>query len=101
MPMANSARLPIDATDLIPPIKAPAPAGAMPPPAAAGMMAGPGGTPIGAFPPAGAPAEPPYTVTMQSDGSAIWHSKTDPPIVIGVVPAPKLPPSMQPPKPAQ
>lgn len=98
MPMGQAARLPLDATDLIPPIKAPAPAGATPPPAAAGMAAGPGGTPIGAFPPPGAPAEAPYTIVMQADGSAVWQSKTDPPITIGVVAAPKLPASMQPPK---
>lgn len=99
MPMGTAARLPIDATDLIPPIKGAAPAGAPPPPAAAGMMAGPGGTPIGAFPDPTAPATPPYEVVMQPDGSSIYQTKTTPPVVIAVNPAPKIPISMQPAKP--
>lgn len=98
MPMASAAKLPLSAADLLPALSAPAPASATPPPQAAAMMAGPGGTPLGGFPSPDAPMDHPYDVTMQPDGSAIWMSKTDPPVVIGVVPAPKLPPSLQPPK---
>lgn len=96
MPMGSAARLPLTAADMMPPISAPA--GGPPPPQAAGAMAGPGGTPLGGFPDPNAPTEAPYNIEMQSDGSAIWKTKTDPSIVIGVVPAPKLPPSMQPKK---
>lgn len=98
MPMGAAAKLPLTAADLMPSMRAPAPAGAAPPPQSAGMIAGPGGTPLGGFPGPSAPAEPPYNITMQPDGSAIWTSKTDPPVVIGVIPAPKIPPSLQPPK---
>lgn len=99
MPMGAAAQLPLTAADLAPSITAPPPPMAQPPPQAAGLMAGPGGTPLGGgLPDPGAPAEAPYDIEMQPDGSAIWKSKTTPSVVIGVVPAPKLPPSLQPPK---
>lgn len=90
MPMAQAAKLPLSATDLMGPIRAPA-MGA-PPPQAAGPG---GGTPMGGFPSPDAPAEAPYDIVKQADGSAVWMSKTDPPFAIGVVPAPKLPPALQ------
>lgn len=101
MPMAS--RLPITQADLMPATAAAPPAPPAPPmPAAApAPMAGPGGTSLGGFNPPGAPAEPPYTIRTQPDGSAVWVSKTSPEVVIAVVPAPKLPVSMQPPKPTQ
>lgn len=96
MPMGMAAgKMPASAADILPPI-APPPGVAMPAPAGPGGTVAPG-MPAG-MPPVGAPAEPPYTTQMQPDGSAIWLSKTDPPIVIGVIPAPKLPPALQPPK---
>lgn len=98
MPMGSAARLPLTASDLMPAIRGPAPAGATPPPQAAGLMAGPGGTPLGGFPSPSDPADAPYDIVKQPDGSAVWMSKTDPPFAIAVVPAPKLPVSLQPPK---
>ncbi len=94
--MGQSAQLPLTAADLLPPTIAPAPPGAAVPPQAAGMMAGPGGTPLGT--PAGpqAPQDPPWDVQRQPDGSALFLSRTNPPVVIGLAPAPKLPVSMQP-----
>lgn len=97
MPMGSAVKLPLNTAELMPPISAPG-IGA-PPPQAAGQIAGPSGTPLGgSLPPPEAPKEPPYTVEMQPDGSAVWKSKTNPPVVIGVVPAPKIPASLQPPK---
>lgn len=94
--MGAAAKLPLSAADLMPAMTAPA-TGA-PPQQAAGLMAGPGGTPMGSGMPAvDAPMEAPYDIEKQTDGSAIWYSQTEPRIVIGVVPAPKLPPSLQPP----
>lgn len=102
MPMGSAAKLPLTAADLIPALKRPAAGAAPVPPAAAGLMAGPNGTPMGSqaspFPSPDAPPEAPYDVQKQPDGSAIWLSKTQPPVVIGVIPAPKLPVSLQPPK---
>jgi len=98
--MGSAAKLPLSAADIMPAMSVPA-QGAPPLPAQ-GLMAGPGGTPLGSsMPPPNAPADPPYTGEMQPDGSAIWKSKTEPPVIIVVVPAPKLPVSLQPPKPAQ
>jgi hypothetical protein len=94
--MATASKLPLNIAELAPNLRVP---GVTPPPRqAAGMMAGPGGTPLGTFPSPTAPAEPPYTVDMQADGSAIFKSRTEPPVVIGVAKAPKLPPALQPPK---
>jgi len=96
MPMGAAAKLPLSAEDLMPAMTAPA-TGA-PPQQAAGLMAGPGGTPLGSMPSTDAPTEPPYDITMQPDGSAVWMSRTDPPVAIAVVPAPKIPASLQPPQ---
>lgn len=52
------------------------------------------GAPMG-FPAPDAPAQPPYDVELQPDGSAIFKSKTEPPVVIGIAKAPKLPPALQ------
>lgn len=96
MPMGQSAQLPITAADLLPPTASPAIT--PPPPQAQGMVAGPGGTPLAGFPSPDAPAEPPYLVELQADGSSVYKTKTNPSVVIGVNKAPKLPPAMQPPK---
>lgn len=96
MPMgALAGKMPASAADILPPI-APPPGVAMPAPAGPGGTLAPG-MPAG-MPPIGAPAEPPYDIVKQADGSAVWMSKTDPPFAIGVVPPPKLPPALQPPK---
>lgn len=96
--MGTAARMPLSAADLMGPIRAPAPPSAVAPPQAAGMMAGPGGTPLGTPSPMAGPrsAADMYDFQKQPDGSGLWVSKTNPPIVIAVVPAPKLPQSLQP-----
>lgn len=102
MPMGAAAQMPLSAADLMGPIRAPAPPSAALPPQAAGMMAGPGGTPLGTpSPMSGQPGQPgspsdKYDIQMQADGSGLWVSKTTPPVIIGVIPAPKLPQSLQP-----
>lgn len=87
MPMQAAAQLPLNTDDII---------GAMPrqgtlqgnPPAASAGMVG--------LPSPDAPSEPPFSVEMQPDGSSIYLTKTDPPIVIGVNKPPKLPPALNP-----
>lgn len=62
------------------------PAGAAVPQQAAGLMG---------MPSPDAPSEPPYDVKLQPDGSSIYFTKTDPPVVIGVNKPPKLPAALQ------
>lgn len=88
MPMQAAAQLPLNTDEII---------GAMPqrrsaapdamPPAAQGLVG---------LPQPGAPEEPPFDVQLQPDGSSIYLTKTDPPIVIGVNKPPKLPPGLAP-----
>jgi hypothetical protein len=94
MPMGQAAQPPLNTASVMPPMPpgpVQSPGVGAPPPAEAGMMGGAGG-----FPAPGAPNEPPYDVKLQADGSGVFVSKTDPPIVIGVVPPPKLPKALQP-----
>lgn len=98
MPMGVSAQMPITAADMMPAMRGPAPPGAAVPPQAAGMMAGPGGTPLSmgsSINPANSAADM-YDFQKQPDGSGLVVSKTNPPIIISVIPAPKLPQSLQP-----
>lgn len=93
MPMGQSAKLPLSAADLLP-ADAFKSAPSSTPPAASGLMAGPGGTPIGSMPSPEMPSEPPFEVVLQADGSSIYQTKTNPPVVIGVNKPPKLPAAM-------
>lgn len=99
--------------NLMPPMpttgQAPAPLPQMMPPGGPSMPAGAAPTaPTGlpAFPGASDPTAPPYTVKTQADGSLaiVWPSPDGDPakdIISQVMPAPKIPPAMQPPKVAQ
>ena len=94
MPMGQAAQAPLQTGELMqPPAADPtqSPGAGAPPPAAAGMMGGAGG-----MNPPGAPAEPPYDVKLQPDGSSIYVSKTQPPVVLAVNPPPKLPKALAP-----
>lgn len=64
-----------------------APPAPMPPPEM--PMTGMGGEMM--MPPPEAGAELPYDVVIQPDGSSIYQTKTEPPIVIGLNKAPKMP----------
>jgi hypothetical protein len=83
MPMGQSAKPPMDAASVVAPVPAA-------PPQAAGVMQSPQGGAMG-FPAPSAPTEPPFVVELQPDGSSIYKSKTEPPIVLGVNKPPKLP----------
>jgi hypothetical protein len=101
MPYGQTTALPIDESGFAAPVNAPA----SPPPAAAGMQAPPAAMPSAApdtmqgrsaFNAPGAPTEPPYQVTMQPDGSSVYHVMTaGGPVIIGVNKAPKVPPALQ------
>lgn len=104
MPMGQASQLPIDTTGLIAgqSMSAPAPS---PPPAAAGMMTGPTGAPIGAaasaspFPAPG--FQPPWQVVLQPDGSSKYVVPTPGgDVTLGVNKAPVLPKALQAPTPA-
>lgn len=96
MPLSNAGKLPLDLSSIIGPISRPAgPASAAPQQAAGAMQlpnTGMGGA--APLPAQGSPAEPPYNVEMQADGTSIY--KTPSGIVLGVNRAPKLPPSLNP-----
>jgi hypothetical protein len=104
MPMGRTA-LPLSDEDFLP-LRPPQP-GVAPPPATAGLINGPGGTPLGAPPPgngdagSGSPAVP-WQVALQDDGSSVYQippiTPGGKPIVIAHNKPPKLPPALQPPK---
>lgn len=94
MPMGQAAQLPLDTSSILGALPSKSPAAGAPPPAAAGMMGQAGAM---SFPEPGAPAEPPFDVRLQPDGSSVYVTKTQPEIVIGINPAPKLPKALQPP----
>lgn len=100
MPMTSSMRQPLDLGPSALPLRASAPAGQTPPPAAAGMIGG--GAPMNSLPSPSAPATPPWNVILQDDGSSIYQIPSPQPggkpVVIGVNKSPKLPAALQPPK---
>ena len=92
MPMGQAAMKPLNMGGLMGRMPMTRPATTPPPAAAAGMMGGAMGLPSPSAPP-----EPPFEVKMQADGSSVYLTKTDPQIVIGINPPPKLPKALQPP----
>lgn len=94
MPMGQQALPALDASQILAGMPTKATAQTAPPPASAGMMQAPSGAPAG-MPPQGSPSEPPYDVQLQPDGSSIYITKTQPPVVIGVNRPPKVPPALQ------
>jgi len=94
MPMGMAAQMPINTDDILGNVPQQRSAPEASPEAAEGLMQGPGGE-VAGMPSPGAPNEPPFDVQLQPDGSSIYVTKTQPPIVIGVNRPPKIPRGMQ------
>lgn len=91
MPMGQAAMAPLQQDSIMgalssQPETMPVPEGAPLPQQSAGLMG---------MPSPDAPSEPPYDVKLQADGSSVYLTKTDPPVVIGINKPPKLPPALQ------